>query len=66
LFLNYFRVGDYKLIKGMPGLMDGYAGNLHMAADNFMAGKRMNYNFDFAAIFKYAKDHSNEVRIRKT
>jgi hypothetical protein len=49
----------------MPGLMDGYQGSLHMAADNFMAGKRMNYNYDFAAIFQYARDHSDLVRTRK-
>jgi arylsulfatase B len=49
------RVGDYKLIKGMPGLMDGYFGDLHMAQANFLkGGERMNYNYDFAAIMGYA------------
>jgi arylsulfatase A-like enzyme len=59
------RVGDYKLIKGMPGLMDGYAGNLHLQQPNFLHGspeeKRMNYNYDFGAIFAFAKNSVDNI-----
>ena len=58
------RVGDYKLIKGMPGLMDGYFGDLHMAQANFLkGGERMNYNYDFAAIMGYAAGAVDDVSV---
>ena len=46
----------------MPGLMDGYFGDLHLADPSFMAGgKRMNYNFDFGAIIQYVKGIQDQV-----
>jgi arylsulfatase B len=69
------RVGDFKLIKGYPGLFDGWESDGNMDQTHLLdllnggkravatTGKRSNYAFDFASIMAYIAQNSQAVQL---
>ncbi len=75
LFVCFYRVGDFKLILGYPGLFDGWEsdGNVGLTnvlnlLNNNMSGKRASgiekrsdYSFDWGAIIPYIAQNSHHI-----